>query len=130
MPNKQSATKVLKNMGTLKRRNSFKKQDQTRSNNSKSHGKPSGNGNKKNGDQTNNNNAATLADSPLAPNKENMDENVIIQNDVIIQNEKLQEEKLKLLGEEIDEESNFDELEFEALWQKEVVGMAKTKYTK
>ena len=63
-----------------------------------------------------------FADSPV-PNKENMDENVI-------QNEKLQEEKLKLLGEDIDKESNFDELEFEALWQKEVVGMAKTKYTK
>ena len=64
-----------------------------------------------------------ISDSPSVPNKENMDENVI-------QNEKLQEEKLKLLGEEIDEESNFDELEFEALWQKEVVGMLNTKYTK
>ena len=64
-----------------------------------------------------------FSDSPSVPNKENMDENVI-------QNEKLQEEKLKLLGEEIDEESNFDELEFEALWQKEVVGMPNTKYTK
>ena len=61
-----------------------------------------------------------FADSPSVPNKENMDENVI-------QNEKLQEEKLKLLGEDIDKESNFDELEFEALWQKEVVGMANTK---
>ena len=64
-----------------------------------------------------------FADSPSAPDKENMDKNVI-------QNEKLQEEKLKLLGGEIEEESNFDELEFEALWQKEVVGMANTKYTK
>ena len=61
-----------------------------------------------------------FSDSPSVPNKENMDENVI-------QNEKLQEEKLKLLGEDIDKESNFDELEFEALWQKEVVGMANTK---
>ena len=68
-------------------------------------------------------NYGQFADSPSAPDKENMDENVI-------QNEKLQEEKLKLLGGEIDEESNFDELEFEALWQKEVVGMANTKYTK
>ena len=69
-----------------------------------------------------------FADSPSAPDKENMDENVMDEN--VIQNEKLQEEKLKLLGEEIDEESNFDELEFEALWQKEVVGMLNTKYTK
>ena len=61
-----------------------------------------------------------FADAPSVPDKENMDENVI-------QNEKLQEEKLKLLGEDIDQESNFDELEFEALWQKEVVGMANTK---
>ena len=66
-----------------------------------------------------------FADSPV-PNKENMD----VPNENVIQNEKLQEEKLKLLGEDIDKESNFDELEFEALWQKEVVGMAKTKYTK
>ena len=50
MPNKQSATKVLKSMGNAKRRNSIKKQDQTRSNNTKSHGNPSGNGNKKIGD--------------------------------------------------------------------------------
>ena len=59
MPNKQSATKVLKSMGNARRRNSIKKQDQTRSNNTKSHGNPSGNGNKKIGDQTNTNNAAT-----------------------------------------------------------------------
>ena len=68
-------------------------------------------------------NFGQFSDSPSVPDKENMGENVI-------QNEKLQEEKLKLLGGEIDEESNFDELEFEALWQKEVVGMANTKYTK
>ena len=59
MPNKQSATKVLKSMGNVRRRNSIKKQDQTRSNNTKSHGNPSGNGNIKFGDQTNTNNAAT-----------------------------------------------------------------------
>ena len=67
-----------------------------------------------------------FSDSPSVPNKENMD----VPNENVIQNEKLQEEKLKLLGEDIDKESKFDELEFEALWQKEVVGMAKTKYTK
>ena len=59
MPNKQSATKVLKSMGNARRRNSIKKQDQTRSNNTKSHGNPAGNGNKKFGDHTNTNNAAT-----------------------------------------------------------------------
>ena len=59
MPNIQSATKVLKSMGNARRRNSIKKQDQTRSNNTKSHGNPAGNGNKKFGDHTNTNNAAT-----------------------------------------------------------------------